>query len=278
MPALDYLVGELKSQSPPQSREARRELENRIEFRLIVYFWCPLQLGVLVWSAHRISDPSLSLFQCISLALTMGLIAAEGINVAHELLHRRSAFERAIGELLLVSVCYGHFHIEHTFGHHKRVATPHDPATLRFGESFYSFLPRTVIGGYASAWSIEADRLKASGRPVLSPHNKMLRYAASSLLIVLALHFGIGPQATIVFFVQSAVAIMHVEQINAIEHYGLSRAKLKNGEFEPVGAEHSWDAARLLSNFILFKLQNHSDHHLRKYCSNSIAHSILFFE
>src|SRR3546814_3815393 len=30
--------------------------------------------------------------------------------------------------------------------HHVRVATPEDPATSRFGEHFYEFLPRSMIG------------------------------------------------------------------------------------------------------------------------------------
>jgi len=39
---------------------------------------------------------------------------------------------------------YGHFYVEHTLGHHKLVCTDEDPATARFGESFYAFLPRVV--------------------------------------------------------------------------------------------------------------------------------------
>ncbi|WP_433119007.1 hypothetical protein [Micromonospora sp. CA-246542] len=34
---------------------------------------------------------------------------------------------------------YGHFHVEHTGGHHVRVATPEDPASPRLGESIWAF-------------------------------------------------------------------------------------------------------------------------------------------
>ena len=47
---------------------------------------------------------------------------------------------------------YMHFYIEHLYGHHKRVATEEDPATSQKGENFYSFLPKSIIGGFMSAW------------------------------------------------------------------------------------------------------------------------------
>lgn len=52
-----------------------------------------------------------------------------------------------LAEVLLSSVGYGHFTTEHVFGHHRFVGTQNDPATARFGETFYAFLPRTVFAG-----------------------------------------------------------------------------------------------------------------------------------
>lgn len=57
--------------------------------------------------------------------------------------------------MTLAQTWYGHFSIEHNRGHHVRVATPEDPASARFGETFWEFLPRSVLApnlssGYAS--------------------------------------------------------------------------------------------------------------------------------
>lgn len=44
-----------------------------------------------------------------------------GINIAHELIHKQNLFEKTLGKILLISVFYGHFYIEHLYGHHKKV-------------------------------------------------------------------------------------------------------------------------------------------------------------
>jgi alkane 1-monooxygenase len=46
-----------------------------------------------------------------------------------------------------------------------------------------------------------------------------------------------------------------------VEHYGLKRKKLSNGEYEKVTILHSWNAPHRFSNYMLFKVQRHSDHH-----------------
>src|SRR5262249_14102670 len=82
-----------------------------------------------------------------------------GIVVAHELIHRREAHWRLLGRMLMGLVLYEHFYTEHVRGHHVRVGTPDDPATARFGESFFAFFRRTVPAQWRSAWRLEARRL-----------------------------------------------------------------------------------------------------------------------
>ena len=36
---------------------------------------------------------------------------------------------------------------------------------------------------------------------------------------------------------------------------------MENGEYEKVTIRHSWNAPHRFSNYLLFKLQRHSDHH-----------------
>jgi len=63
------------------------------------------------------------------------------------------------------------------------------------------------------------------------------------------------------FATQAATAILLLEAINYIEHYGLARATLPDGSYEPVNPTHSWNSAHWVTNSMLFKLQRHSDHH-----------------
>jgi alkane 1-monooxygenase len=48
---------------------------------------------------------------------------------------------------------------------------------------------------------------------------------------------------------------------NYIEHYGLLRRKLPTGRYERCQPEHSWNSNHTCSNWALFHLQRHSDHH-----------------
>lgn len=270
VPILDFVIPVATStRLTPLQRQA---LDRRTSYVLAVYLWCPTHLGILLWSAHRVCYVQLQLLKLTGLLMSVGLIAAEGINVSHELLHRRSRFERFLAKLLLISVQYGHFTIEHAKGHHFRAATPMDPATLRYGESFYHFLPRTVLGGYLSAWQIECERLRRRKTAVFGPSNEMLLFLGGQASMVVGFGFLFGWRGISLLLFQAVFAIVLLEQVNAIEHYGLMRRKKKNGEYEAVGPRHSWDSSNRVSNFIMFKLQLHPDHHLRKYtssCSNS---------
>lgn len=46
-----------------------------------------------------------------------------GFMLSHELIHKGFA-DKVIGTLDQIKVFYGHFTIEHVYGHHKKVATP----------------------------------------------------------------------------------------------------------------------------------------------------------
>ncbi len=94
------------------------------------------------------------------------LVGGIGITAAHELSHKASRLEQTLGRLLVVSVSYGHFYVEHVMGHHKAVGLTEDPATSRFKENFYlSFLPRVLKGEFISACKLERERLKNKGLP-----------------------------------------------------------------------------------------------------------------
>jgi len=51
------------------------------------------------------------------------------------------------------------------------------------------------------------------------------------------------------------------EVINYLEHYGLQRQKLPNGQYERTMPEHSWNNNSMVTNLFLYQLQRHSDHH-----------------
>ncbi|MDZ7652279.1 MAG: fatty acid desaturase [Burkholderiaceae bacterium] len=127
-------------------------------------------LALALWLLPSLSPPAQAFF-----ALAVGTVTGGiGITVAHELGHRASRLDRVLARMLLVSVGYGHFHVEHNRGHHVRVATPDDPASAPRGMHVYRFILRSVTGGFLHAWRLEAMRLGARGRSALHPSNWVL--------------------------------------------------------------------------------------------------------
>lgn len=257
----------------------RRDLDSRLSFRLATCLWPAVQIPLLIWVCHHVSNTPLSGTRLLGLLISLGLCTGFGILCAHELVHRRSSVERALGELLLTSVWYGHYAIEHVSGHHIHVATADDLCTMHYGESFYGFLTRAVVGGFRFAYRFEVSRLKRERLSFICIENRLLRYAVLQTMMPLLLWRVFGVSALKAFFFQAFLAVLLLECINGIEHYGLARRRMPNGSYEPVGPRHSWDAPQTLSNFMLLKLQLHADHHIREFsCSASFLVQLRFHQ
>ncbi|MFB7248592.1 alkane 1-monooxygenase [Streptomyces populi] len=265
VPLFDLITG-ADGKNPPEAVVER--LEQDRYYRWCTYLYLPLQFASLVWACTQWSGGSLGIVGSIGLAATTGVVAGVAINTAHELGHKREQVERRLSRLALAQSGYGHFYVEHNHGHHVRVATPEDPASSRMGESFWAFLPRTVVGSLGSAWSLERRRLQRRGRRTWSRHNDVLSAWALSVAVFAALSTAFGLVVLPYLLLQAALGIGLLESVNYLEHYGLLRRRRPDGRYERVAPRHSWNSNNTVSNLFLFQLQRHSDHHanpLRRY-------------
>jgi alkane 1-monooxygenase len=220
----------------------------------------PLQAGLLALGLLVVLRPAHGLETALLAGLAVGGVSgALGITFAHELGHSRSRVDRLLAWLLMGSVLYAHFMVEHYRGHHPRAATDADPASARRGESVWRFLPRTLAGGWRSAWSLEAAQLQRLGRGWL--RSPLAWASVAQLAWLAALAFAGGPKALVFWLAQAAYAVLLLETINYIEHYGLRRTHT-DGRLEPFSVGHAWNADHALSNALLVNLQRHSDHHM----------------
>jgi alkane 1-monooxygenase len=262
VPLLDLAIG-LSKANP--TREMETAWKDRFSFRIIPILCAPLQVAMVLWGAYAVSRPGLSILEWWGLTVSMGISSGVmGINVSHELQHRVNLrLEPLLARIMLWTVLYMHWSVEHVIGHHRNVATPGDPATARLGESFYAFWPRTVGGGFRDAWKIEADRLGKKGLMISGVHNRIIRYLVFEAVLAAAIPAIFGLPALGYFLVQSLTAVTLLEIVNYVEHYGLLRRQLADGSYEPVSFFHSWNNSNWLTNRFLFNLQRHSDHHYR---------------
>lgn len=260
IPLLDVLLG--VNIRNPGEQETERLAEDR-RFRAVPWLCAPLQVAFVIWAAYVVTHRPMGFIELTGFVLSVGVTSgALGINVSHELIHRiNNRFEPMLGRMMLSTVGYMHWAIEHVKGHHRNVATPLDPATARLGESFYAFWPRTVADGFRSAWEIESKRLERKGKGVWSLQNSILRYLALEVILVAGLAWAFGFGAVLFFLVQGLIAVSLLEVVNYLEHYGMERGKLEDGRYEKVTPLHSWNASHWITNYFLFNLQRHSDHH-----------------
>jgi alkane 1-monooxygenase len=258
LPLLDLAFGEDFS-NPPES--AVVQLEQDFFYRALVWAYVPFQIAGTVLGAWLAMTQPLPWYAFAGLVLSVGSINGIGIATAHELGHKKETLDRWLAKLALAPTMYGHFYVEHNRGHHKRVATPEDPASSRLGESFWAFLPRTVLGSLRSAWKIERDRLNRKGKNVWSADNDNLQAWAMTVVLFGGMALWLDWQVLVFLVLQGLYGASMLEVVNYVEHYGLLRQKDASNRYVNCQPEHSWNSNHIVGNILLYHLQRHSDHH-----------------
>ena len=232
-------------------------------FDLLLYLNIPIVFGIFFFSLEKLAVSS-SVYDIIGIILSASIVmATNGINVGHELGHRKSLIARTCSKLLYLPCQYMHFYIEHNFGHHINVATPEDPATARYKQTVYSFWITSVIRTYVSAWEIQLKLLKVSKRSFFSIKNDMIFYTLFQLSFLVFIYYNFGLYLTLLSIVMSIVSFLFLETINYVEHYGLLRKKEPSGRYERVKPHHSWNSNHTIGRIVLYELTRHSDHHFK---------------
>lgn len=258
IPVLDLALGSdaynLSSEEEPLFRAS-------FWFRFVTWWHFPIQVALVTFVLLHIAHTHLNWFAYIGLLLSVGTVQGFGIGCVHELIHRPQFIDLSLGIVSLVYSTYGHFWIEHLWSHHRNVATRLDPATSEIGETVYQFLPKVFWKSWVEANEIEARIQRQQGNAPYGLQNRIVQAYLLSAAIAIFYGITIGWHVVPFFVLQGWVAAAVVENTNYIEHYGLRRKELSNGEFEPVGWFHSWDTGAVFTNTVLFKIQRHPDHH-----------------
>ncbi|WP_438956631.1 alkane 1-monooxygenase [Cognatiyoonia sp.] len=257
---LDVIVGHNKENADPNTPD-----DQLFWYRAITIIWAPLQVALIFGTMiYVFATGHLAAWEQWALFVGIGVISgAIGINYSHELMHQKPTLERWMADILLASVLYSHFRSEHLLVHHRYVATPKDPVTARYGEGFWRYFPRVLHQCYRSAFNAEKAMLARKKLPWTYSSNPFWRYwALQGGFLICAAGLG-GWWGVFLFATQAFIAIFHLELVNYIEHYGLTRKHLGEGKYEHVQPHHSWNASHRATNWLLINLQRHSDHHYK---------------
>jgi alkane 1-monooxygenase len=247
---LDWLLGEESDVAPSPG-----------PYRLLPWLYIPLQIAVILWAAATVQRPSTSALEAVGLTLSSGVAAGVfGFLAAHEMIHSRSAAERALGLAMLAFLLDMRFAISHVQGHHRRAATFDDPTTARRGESAYAFVVRSLVGQAREAWTFETSRLARAGRAPVGLGNRAVAFALAEAAVTAAMAM-LGARALAFFLADAVIAVVLLELFNYVAHYGLMRRLGSDGRLEPLSPRHAWNTRRRMNNATLFNMGRHSDHH-----------------
>jgi alkane 1-monooxygenase len=243
-------------------------------FDFLLYLNIPIVYGIFFVSLNTLVHTN-SISEIIGIILSASIVmATNGINVGHELGHRKSLFSRTCSKLLYLPCQYMHFFIEHNFGHHINVATPNDPATAKYKQNLYSFWISSVTKTYISAWKIQLKLLRVSKLSFISLKNDMLFYTIFQISFLIFIYLNYGLIITIYSVFMSVVSFLFLETINYVEHYGLLRKINSNGRYERVKPHHSWNSNHTIGRITLYELTRHSDHHFKSSKKYQLLESI----
>ena len=260
IPILEIIVK--KSDEDYTEEEKKNRLLDPF-FDLLLYLNIPIVFGIFFFSLDKLAFTS-SVSDIIGIILSASIVmATNGINVGHELGHRKSIIARTCSKLLYLPCQYMHFYIEHNFGHHINVATPEDPATARYKQTLYSFWITSVVRTYVSAWEIQLKLLKVSKRNFFSIKNDMVFYTFFQITFLAFVYYNFGLYLTLLSILMSIISFLFLETINYVEHYGLLRKKEPSGRYERVKPHHSWNSNHTIGRIVLYELTRHSDHHFK---------------
>ncbi len=239
LPALELVL--------PQPEEDLNPVKKSLPYNFLLYLVSFYHFFLILFFATGLNnnlDLTTLLGRTLSLGVSCGVI---GINVAHELGHRKEKGHQRMALMLLATSLYTPFFIEHNKGHHRHVATLKDPATSRLGEGLYGFILRSMVGTWKSAWHLD--------RPLF------IKGQILHLSVIAAIFSLGGPLGLLTFLGAALFGACNLEAVNYIEHYGLLRNINPSGRPEKVQPHHSWNSNHLLGRKVLFELTRHSDHH-----------------
>jgi len=183
--------------------------------------------------------------------LVLSAALAGGAN-GHELIHRKPKHQRFMGRLLLSSMLYEHFVVEHVRGHHVYASTDRDVTTARFGESFFDYLLRVVPGQVVSALRFEDERTRKHGFFGRTLGNRVYQGFLIEALLVVVFFAAFGVDGGALFLIQAAWAHMLYQAVLYMEHWGLAVAP------DPPLA---WDTTNRSTLMAMLGIARHADHH-----------------
>ena len=256
--AFDKLMGVDGSNIDPMKTSESRLFWHNLPVWVWAFMWPPTLIFGM-WQILIVGN--LAIWESVVLVIILAMEAQAVFVIGHELIHRRVAWERRLGEFLLASASYPTYATEHVYIHHAKVGTPYDVGSAPKGVSFWKYLPHELISNITNSWAVDRERLARRGLSVWHYSNPFWRYGIGLMFWYLMAFLMGGLWAIPVFAFLGFGCVFSMKLSNYLQHYGLRRVLLPNGRWEKIAPRHSWSADWKFSNWMFFNMQRHADHH-----------------
>lgn len=155
LPLLDEVIS--MDWRNPNKQERQLLEENDIQFKTVIYLtgvvdWILFFKMMNVFAQYEFTP--FSILNLLGIFIIFGTFQAAQFTIAHELFHKQNYLHRFFGTIHMLKALYIHFTYEHLWGHHRKVATPEDPASAEKGITMYKFIVRSFIGSYKSVYKM----------------------------------------------------------------------------------------------------------------------------
>ncbi len=232
-------------------------------YNIPVWGWAFLWLATFVFSIFQIFVVgNLAWWEGVVLAIILTIEGQAIFIIGHELIHRRSPWERYFGEFVLASGSYPHYATEHFYIHHAYVGTPVDVGSAPKGYSFWRYFPRELKHNLTGAWKMVGKRMERRRLPFWHYSNPFWRYGSETLAFYVFIVALGGWWAAPVYLLLCMCMVCSMKITNYMQHYGLRRIRLPHGRFERAQPRHSWSANYKFSKWMFYNYQRHADHHV----------------
>lgn len=256
VPAINTLLPQSKRRR--HDPEAVRSLESNRWYPTIVLLVLPVQIVTLIVATAHFVSGKLQGVGALAWVLSSGVCSALfAINAAHELMHSRRRARRALAGALLSTVYFATFKVVHLRVHHRHVGTDVDFESARRGQSLYAFWLQ-ALRGHARVLTGRCDGVVLNKRA----HRECLAWYCLGVAATAAVAIAWSAAAAIFLLAQGLVAILKLEWVNYLQHYGLRRNVDSAGRAERVAPGHAWSQEHWVTNLALLNLMYHADHHL----------------
>lgn len=249
VPLLDLLIGPDRTRSLRTPAPSAAITWLRVVPRLYVFLWLP----TLAWAAYTLATEATGA-TVGWLLFSAAIASAFATCCAHELLHWPSRLDFGLSRLIMATVAYGPFTLEHLH-HHAYVGVRREGTAPCLGQSVWSFVVENYIFTLRCAWRLERRRQLAKNRSLAG--NRFVQQWILTAAVITAFFLIGGLWGLLLFVVQALFGIYTTEYINYAQHYGLSR--------EPGTAargELSWNSNNFMTNAFTLNITRHVHHHL----------------